>query len=168
MRYTTDGSDPKVAGGIYEEPFTVPENARVVLAIAERDGIESEPHRLEIADEPAVKPIEAAEPAVWTPNQAIEFGETRTTYGFIARLKKHGGAASGVALNVQVDNTWTDLHCSNDLALDGDQIEVTINTLRALVADGEVTISARQVRFETGQQFLDYIEETRTPYKRDG
>lgn len=167
VRYTTDGSDPKVAGGIYEEPFAVPEDTRLVLAIAEQDGIESDLHRLEITDEPAVKPIEAGQPAVWTPHQTVEFSETRTAYGFITRLRKHGGAASGLTLNVQAENTWTDLQCSEDLVMDGGQIETTINALRELVAEGEVTISARRVHFETGQQFMDYIEETRTPYKRD-
>ena len=167
VRYTTDGSDPKVAGGIYDEPFAVPEGARLVLAIAERDGIESELHRREIADQPEEKPIKASEPAVWTPSTAIEFSETRTAYGFIARLRKHGAAANGVMLSVQADDTWTELQCSEDVALDGERIEATVNTLRELVADGDVTISARRVRFETGQQFLDYIAETRTPYKRD-
>lgn len=167
VRYTTDGSDPKVAGGIYEDPFAVPEDTRLVLAIADQDGIESDLHRREITDEPAVKPIEAGQPAVWTPHQTVEFSETRTAYGFITRLRKHGGAASGLTLNVQAENTWTDLQCSEDLVMDGGQIETTINALRELVAEGEVTISARRVHFETGQQFMDYIEETRTPYKRD-
>ena len=166
VRYTTDGSDPKVAGGIYQGPFAVPEEARIVLAAAERDGIESQLLKREIADEPAAKPIEATKPAVWTPNDALEFSETRTAYGFIARLRKHGGSASGVTLTVQVADTWTELQCSEDLVLDGDGIESAINTLRELVAEGEVTISARCVAFESGQQFHDYIEETRTPYKR--
>ena len=72
-----------------------------------------------------------------------------------------------MTLTVQAASTWTELQCSEDLALDGDRIESATNTLRELVADGEVTISARRVGFETGRQFLDYIEETRTPYKRD-
>ena len=42
IRYTTDGSDPGVDGGAYEGPFAVPDGARIVLAIAEKDDIVSE------------------------------------------------------------------------------------------------------------------------------
>lgn len=35
IRYTTDGSDPKSYGGIYESPVTISESTRFVLAIAE-------------------------------------------------------------------------------------------------------------------------------------
>ena len=67
IRYTTDGSDPKVAGGAYEGPFAVPEGARLILALAERDGVASDQHRRELAEEPVAKPIDKANPAVWSP-----------------------------------------------------------------------------------------------------
>ncbi len=42
IHYTTDGSDPKVAGAIYEGPFTIPKDSPLVLSYAERDGSQSE------------------------------------------------------------------------------------------------------------------------------
>ncbi len=169
IRYTTDGSDPAVAGGAYGEPFAVPEGARLILAVAGKDGIASEVHRREIADKPVERPIDRTRPAVWTPPPGFEFKTTRTAYGFIARLKQHEGVASGLRINVQADGsgTWSELNFSDDLALDGARIEQTVEWLRALVADGEVSIEARRVRYGTGQHFLDHVAETRAEYKRD-
>ena len=169
IRYTTDGSDPAVAGGAYGEPFAVPEGARLILAVAGKDGIASEVHRREIADKPVERPIDRTRPAVWTPPPGFEFKTTRTSYGFIARLKQHEGVASGLRINVQADGsgTWSELNFSDNLALDGARIEQTVEWLRALVADGEVSIEARRVRYGTGQHFLDHVAETKAEYKRD-
>jgi Protein of unknown function (DUF499)/Fn3 associated len=47
IRYTTDGSDPKSYGGIYDSPFVVPESSRFVLAYAESEGIVSEIEKID-------------------------------------------------------------------------------------------------------------------------
>ena len=170
IRYTTDGSDPTVAGGVYDEPFAVPEGARLILAVAGKDGIVSEMHRREIADKPVEKPIDRTRPAVWAPpSPGFEFKTTRTAYGFTARLKQHEGVASGLRINVQAEGsgTWSELHFSDDVALDGARIEQTVEWLRALVPDGEVSIEARRIRYGTGQRFLDHVAEIRAEYKRD-
>ena len=173
IRYTTDGSDPRVAGGAYDAPFAVPRGTRLVLAVAGKDGISSDQHRRDIADKPVAKPIDPTRPAEWTPaagpGGGFEFKTTRTAYGFIARLKKHGGAAGGLRVNVQGagSKTWSELYLSDDIALDGERIEEAVEHLRSLVADGEVSVSAKCIRFETGQRFQDYIAETRANYRRD-
>ena len=169
IRYTTDGSDPAVAGGAYGEPFAVPEGVRLILAVAEKDGIVSDVHRREIADKPVKRPIDRTRPAMWAPPGGFRFETTRTAYGFIGRLKKHEGVASGLRINVQADGsgTWSELNFSEDLALDGARIEQTVEWLRALVADGEVSVEARRIRYGTGQRFLDHVAEIRAEYKRD-
>ena len=169
IRYTTDGSDPRVAGGVYDDPFEIPDGTRVVLAFAERDGIESEVLRRNIADKPVSKPIDASKPTMWAPTRGLAFTTTRTAYGFIARLKKHLGVAGGLRFNVQADasGTWSELNLSEDVELDGDRVEQIIEVLRGLVADGEVSIEAKRLRFDTGQRFNDYIAELKANYQRD-
>ena len=158
-----------MAGGAYDEPFAVPEGARLILAVAGKDGITSETHRREIADKPVEKPIDRTRPAVWAPPPGFEFKTTRTAYGFTARLKQHEGVASGLRISVQAEDsgTWSELHFSDDVALDGARIEQTVETLREIVADGEVSIEARRIRYETGQHFLDHVAEIKVEYKRD-
>ena len=67
IRYTTDGSDPKHSGGSYEGAFAIPNGTRMVLAVAEKDGISSEVLRREIGEQPEARPIDRSLPLVWRP-----------------------------------------------------------------------------------------------------
>ncbi len=169
IRYSTDGSDPKVAGGAYDGPFAVPSGARLILAVAEKDGIVSDVHRREIAEKPAVKPIDKTSPAAWSPHGGCEFSSTRTAYGFVTRLKKHVGSASGLRLSAHSDGSgqWSELSLHGDIALDGETIERAVEHLRELVADGEVSIEAKRIHFDTGQRFLDYVAEIKADFRRE-
>ena len=174
IRYTTDGSDPKVSGGIYEAPFAVPQGSRVVLAVAEKDGIASDLHSREIVDAPVDRPIDPDAPAAWTPADGLEFAVTRSAYDFIARLKKHAERVGGLRITIQSDGsqsgdaqTWGELSLSDDIELTGDELERIIEALRPLVAAGDVAIGAKRVRYETGQRFLDYVAEAKSRYGRD-
>ena len=169
VRYTTDGSDPRVAGGVCEGPFPVPDGARLVLAVAEKDGVASEVHRREIAEKPVEKPIDPHLPTVWIRTGGFQHETTGAAYAFIARLRKHAATASGLRINVQTADggAWSELNFSDDLALDAERIEQTVECLRKLVADGEVSIEASRVRYKDGQRFLDHVWETRAEYKRD-
>ena len=168
IRYTTDGSDPAVAGGACDGPFAVPEGARLVLAVATKNGIVSEVHRREISTRPFTRSIDKADPALWTPSRGFEFTETRTAYGFITRLKKHAGTAGGLRIGIQnAEGKWGELHLSDDIALDDERLEQAVEHLRGLVPDGEVSIDAKRIRFESGQRFLDHVAETRAEYRRD-
>ncbi len=169
IRYTTDGSDPAVAGGAYTEPFAVPAGTRLILAVAAKDGIVSEVHRREIADKPVERPIDRTKPATWARPGGFRFETTRTAYGFIARLKKHEGSAGGLRIYVQAEGrgTWSEINFSEDLALDAAGIERAVEALREIVADGEVSIEAGRIRYATGQRFLDHAAEIRADYRRD-
>ena len=173
IRYTTDGAAPALSGGAYDGPFAVPPGTRLVLAIAEKDGIVSDQHRLEIAEKPVEKPIARDAPTVWRPAREFEFNTTRTAYGFIARLKKHGASASGLRLTVQgeaVDRgggEWAELNLSDGLQLDGERIEQAVEHLRGLVDSGEVAVNAKRIHYPTGQHFLDHVADLRTQYRRE-
>ena len=173
IRYTTDGSAPALSGGAYDGPFAVPPGTRLVLAIAEKDGIVSDQHRLEIAEKPVEKPIAPDKPTVWQPEREFEFNATRTAYGFIARLKKYGASASGLRLAVQGEaadrggGEWAELNLSDSLQLDGERIEQAVEHLRGLLDSGEVAVNAKRVHYTTGQHFLDYVADLRTQYQRD-
>ena len=169
IRYTTDGSDPSVAGGAYAGPFAVPPGTRLILAVAGKDGIVSDVHRREIADKPVERPIDRTRPATWARPGGFRFETTRTAYGFIARLKKHEGTAGGLRIYVQTEGsgTWSEINFSDDLALDAAGIERAVEALREIVADGEVSIEAGRIRYATGQRFLDHVAEIRADYRRD-
>lgn len=166
IRYTSDGSDPKVNGGAYEGPFAVRDGTRIVLAFAEKDGIISEVHRRDISDKQVIRPIDKAAPAKWQPGRGFSFQTTHNSYGLLNRLKKHGGRAGGLRLAI-VDGSWIDLSLSDDLDMDGEALERAVEFLRGVVNDGEVGVDAKYLRFESGQRFLDYIAEVKADFSRD-
>jgi hypothetical protein len=159
IRYTTDGSDPKLSGGVYEEPFSVPKDTRLVLACAEHDDIHSEIHKLEIDWEKGeVKQIDRAKPALWRPHHGFKYSNTRTSYGFIKRLNKYKGKAAVTRLAV-LNEHWADLSFADNVMLEPEQIENTVEHLRSVITEGEVTIEASYLWFPTGQNLFDYVHE---------
>ena len=167
IRYTTDGSDPKLGGGAYDGPFVVPTGIRLVLAVAEKDKIASEVHEREIADKPRDKPIDVTAPSVWRREGGFCCPNASDAYPFINRLKKYAATAGGLRLGVQSGSRWVELNFSDDFELPGDSIEVQVEHLRALMPAGEVEVSAQYVQFASGQSFLDWIADSRESYGRD-
>lgn len=166
IRYSTDGSDPKVAGGIYDDPFGVPQGTRLVLAVAEDKGIVSDTHQVPIdwgpGPDPVREPIDLDKPATWRPlshpEKVFRFTTTHNAYGFLERLQKHEGKAAAQRIAV-LDGQWADLQLADDLMLTADQVRATVEHLRSLVSEGEVTIEASAIWFPTGRQLLDYVHE---------
>ena len=84
IRYTTDGSNPKTNGGVYDGPFTVKKPVSVILAVANKDGIESaEQLRIDLSwkgtDAITIIPDK---PAVW--KRDVNIGTTKESYEMIA------------------------------------------------------------------------------------
>lgn len=167
IRYTTDGSDPKLNGGRYDGPFAVPRGARFVLAVAEHDDIVSELHQREIHWDviEEAKPLDKANPAVWRPARGFSFSTTRASYGFVERLRKHG-AKAGVERIAVLNSRWADLNLADNLILDPEQIERTVEQLRSLLNEGEVNIDAGFLWFESGQRLLDYVQDIKAELDR--
>ena len=166
VRYTTDGSDPRLGGGAYDGPFAVPDGARLVLAVAEKDGVASEEHRREVDDRSAEEPIDAAGPAAWRPPRGFSYRTTADAYLFLGRLKKFAAAAGGLRLGVQAGAAWVELTFADTVELAGGRVEQQVERLRELVPEGEVEVAAGYVRFDTGRQFLDWIADSREPFAR--
>ena len=160
IRYTTNGSDPKIAGGSYHEPFVVPSGARLVLAVAEEKNIVSDMLQVPVHwnQREAEKPIDKEKPATWRPAGGFTFSTTRAAYGFLERIRKHGNKAAVTRIAV-LNGKWVDLNLADDLNLDADQIQATVEHLRSLLAEGEVNIEASALWFPTGQQLLDYARD---------
>lgn len=167
IRYTTDGSDPKNAGGTYTDPFVVLPGTVCVLAIAERDGLISDVHRLNIRWEPAGKTtveIKPELPAVW--KRSHHPSTTKDSYEFLGRLKKFQAEITGGRVTISGDH-WLELSIDDRLKLDSEKLESTINHLRGLLSEGEVELEVDSVRFPNGQLLLDWVAEAKTEVKPD-
>ncbi len=170
IRYSTEGSDPRNHGASYEGEFVVPLGTRLVLAVGEKQGVCSEVLRLDIdwTRPPEAKPIDREAAATWRPGEPFRFSETRTSYGFVNRLKKYQGQACDIQVRVVINNgKWADLNLEESIRLNGEQLEHVIEYLRGFAPEGEVSVEARYLAFPTGQQLLDYAEEIRLTLSRD-
>ena len=160
LRYTTDGSDPKLCGATYDGPFIVPPGTLVVLAVAEKHGIVSDCHRLHINwDGRGPGPIKVDQPAIWKREHAPK--TTQETYEFLGRLQKYQVSVPGPRVDIAGQH-WLELTCDDRLALSADQLEGVINHLRGLLSEGQVAVEARALHFPTGQQLLDWVADVRT------
>jgi len=166
IRYTTDGSDPKISGGTYNEPLVVPPGTLCVLAVPEKPGVVFETHRRDIPLGEGVDDfkVDPAQSAIW--KRENRPSTTKDSYEFLARLKKHQASVLGPRLIINGQN-WVELSVDAKLALDGEKMESAINSLRGLLADGEVEIEAEVLSFKNGQNLLDWVAEVKTEIKRE-
>ncbi|HEY9786570.1 MAG TPA: DUF499 domain-containing protein [Candidatus Obscuribacterales bacterium] len=163
IKYTSDGSDPKLTGGLYDAPALVPTGTVCVLAVAEKGGVYSEVHRREI-DWSAKDGFKLApdQPVTW--KRRHEQQTTKESYEFLATLKKHQASAFGTRVSI-VGQNWVELTFDEKLPLDAEKLESIIGNLRGLLADGQVAIDSTALYFPTGQQLLDWIAEAKTELK---
>ncbi|RIK33160.1 MAG: glycosyl transferase [Chloroflexi bacterium] len=165
IRYTTDGSDPKVTGALYENDFIVPRGTTLILAYAERDSIQSEVEQIRVHwDEKREVMVDPQRPVTWSRRQA--FATTRESYEFLERLRKFDVQVSGARIIIAGDGAhareWVDLQTSVDNHHAADQLERVLTVLRELQGEGQVQIETEALRFPAGQDLLGWVEEVKT------
>jgi len=160
IRYSTDGSDPKVAGGAYDAPFAIPQDAPIVLAYAEREGIESEVLRVPISwDKSGGFKFDAAKPAVW--RHKHDFQTTQDTYTFLSRLDRYEASAAGLEVLVNATPRWVELKLVESMKLPPHELREAVDAIRKLLPDGQVGIVAAAIHFDVGQKLLDWVNEVK-------
>ena len=164
--YSTDGSDPKLARAVYEDPFIIPRGSPFVLAYAERDGVSSVVERIPITwkREEAVQ-VDRKRPATWKPRQRFGFNSTRDSYEFLARVKKHRARLSGLTITISGeggDKEWVELTTYEAKRVDPMLVEECLEALRKLQTTGQVQLAAEALHFEAGRDLEDWVEEVRT------
>lgn len=164
IKYTTDGSDPKLSGGIYAGPFEVYRGVPIVLAVATYGTILSEPLKIPMAwDKPDdEKPIDPDKPLTWS--RRHELHTTLESYTFLDRLKAHAVATSGIKVSV-TGNRWAELTLHDKIQLGEDALRDAAEVLRRLTSEGQLSIEVSALHFERGQGFLDWVNDAKVEYK---
>lgn len=167
--YTTNGSDPKLAGATYDSPFLVPSGALLVLAFAERDGVASDVLRIPVptgggGDGPGT--VDPKRPAVWL--RSFDLQSTKETYECIERAKKHRATFAGFRVTIMGeggDKEWIELQTYQEKEVSPELVEECLAALRKLQGSGQVQLGAAALHFGLGQDLLDWVEEVRTTLK---
>lgn len=160
--YTTDGSTPTTASGVYEDPFPVPDGTICVLAVGEKDNIRSEVLRTDVPKGKQAVAIDPAKPATW--KRSHSFDTTKETYEFLAKLEKIGAKILGSRVMVG-SSPWAEFNTDATMALDRATLEKVLHPLREIVGEGEVQLSCDALFFLSGQDLLDWVADHKTELK---
>lgn len=161
IKYTTDGSNPKEHGYIYDKEFEVPDECLYVLAIAQKDGIESNQLNIKIDKSKKGIKINKDNPLVLLTN--IRINETANVYKEIDLLKKHNVKVSDVLINLSIDNDcdkWIELVLGKSVIIEASKLESEIENLRQNLLNGnkvDVELNYYKAYYESGQSFLEMV-----------
>ena len=163
IRYTSDGSDPKLSGARYLEAFAIPRGAPLLQAYAERDGIASEVLRAPIDWEQNedVK-VDPHLPAQF--KRSHKTASTQETYTWLEALAKFSGQVAGLTLTIGGDASareWLELTAADAKQISPEQIKEALEALRRIQAAGQVVLQATAIHFPNGQDLLDWVAENR-------
>lgn len=163
IKYTTDGSNPKEHGGCYDDAFIIPNNCSHVLAIAEKDGIESNQLAIKIDRHQQGKTIKIDKDRPLKLTKTIRINNTSDVYKEIDLLKKHNIKISNLVINLTTDEDsekWIEIAVGKSTIVEPAKLEEQIVNIRESFLSGnkvEVAIDYSESHYESGQKFLDMV-----------
>lgn len=164
IRYTTDGSHPRDAGGDYSGPFELTKKS-LVMAIAEREGIESKVLQVDVDPaEAGGRRIDRQKPLALDSQQI--FGSTEDCFHFFEVLRDRNGRALGSRIVISAaDDIFVEYNSGRGVRLSGVQLIELVEELRKpFFADGEasqpseVKVIVARLEFECGADFEEVAE----------
>lgn len=169
IRYTTDGSSPTSAGfATYDGPFRVPENCRIVCAMAVASGydLNSETIRIPIPqkgkEESTLDPVI---PARW--NQQTRLDDSGAVWDFIPRMEKVAGMmVYDIGLTAESSDGQQNVEFSGALerGYDVAALQSVAEKLQEIVSGGSLRMVIGSLGFPTGQTLLDWLKATNQPF----
>lgn len=167
IKYTTDGSNPKESGGIYNDEFSIPQGTKYIQAVAfnESLGIYSDVVQIEVKEKEFKidkdKPVQLIEP--------IRSTSTSETFEIIENLRKYDLIVSGVNIGLieKESNSNTGFI---DLAMGDIDIKEPVkllNELNGLIDNFfedrsfEANITINKTLFSSGKEFEKWVSDNK-------
>lgn len=163
IRYSTDGSDPLTNGGVYEEAFRV-KPGQIIQVIGVKDKYLSEVLQTKAPAESGKVEVDKSLPLRW--KHPIKRGATSESFKLLTALKKHRATLLGVEVASQAGEHWMQLSSDSASKYPAEKAEEFLNFIQDNAAEGsELSLDIAELKFETGQYFLDLIKELKLDYK---
>lgn len=173
--YTTDGSNPRESGGIYDGDFIIPDGAKFIQAIAvnERLGIYSEPIQIEVKK----RKFEIDRDKELRIIESIMYNNTADTFKGLEELEKIKATVSGIILSISNNdnrkaNEFIELTMGDGIKIDNPK--AVLYELERILKnffeekEFEVNLTINKIIFETGRDFEQWVsskKETIDDYK---
>ncbi|MBD8034592.1 DUF499 domain-containing protein [Solibacillus merdavium] len=167
IKYTTDGSNPKNSGGVYDDIFEVPKGTKFIQAIAVHEGFEIFSETITIPITETKFEIDKEKPLIL--NQILRASVTSEVYKQLEILDKHKVKVSGVSLQVfektnSIQQSWLELSFDNYVFHETKSFVKQLDELRDVFFNEknvEVSMSIEKSKFEKGQNFEDWVAENK-------
>jgi len=159
IRYTTNGSNPRGQGAVYEGPYIViPKGTPKVLAIAEREGVSSEQLEIPVRWDKAWS-VDTGKPARWI--RPVDNTTTADTYKYLDRLKKYGAQLVGPRVTVVDGTHFVELNMDQDRRMEAEALTQAVEYLRGLIGGGDVQLTGESTDFSRGQDLLEWAQDAK-------
>lgn len=166
IRYTTDGSNPKESGGVYNGEIVLPASCKFVRTAVLYKGKVVEEKDITIVEEKQAKKfkIENNRPLQYTLHNQKKCSDTEATYAELEKLKKLTGAFirhfTVVISEKENPDNYMEMSTAN-VPYDADNLQATIDLIRESAFAGKdvvVELDYKTLLFISGSQFKDWIE----------
>lgn len=167
VKYTTDGSDPKENGGIYDGEFTVPANSTFIQVVAEHGGQYYANQSIKI-DKKKQKGLTVDTAKSLTLFRTIRSADTNDTYDNISMLKKHAENLADVRIilfkmdDKNNENGFVELTIDTKIKITPAQVENAIDNLKnSFITNGKANVEfeCSKITFKSGQSFYDWVND---------
>lgn len=161
IKYTTDSSDPKENGGIYDGPVVLPKGAKYLRVVAQIDGEFGQIEDIQIP--------EADKPREVDPNKPVTFKErTKTsdnnqTFSLIEELERAKAKVTLFSINFNVGSNkdWIIMNFSETMSLNMATLKKMVEQIRESITEGEenveISLDLRTILFPEGVSFIQYL-----------
>ena len=161
--YSTDGSNPRESGGVYEGDFIVPDGAKFIQAVAVNEtlGIFSEPIEIEVKEQEfeidKKKQLKIIDTTI--------FSNTADTFKGLELLDQFNTSLSRLTLVVSDDSTkgkgYIQFMVGGEFTVNSPKkiIDELNNIIKNLFEDKEykVSLTINEIKFETGEDFERWV-----------
>lgn len=164
IKYTTDGSNPSNFGSVYAEPFVIPDDARVILAIASSHGVTSNVSRFDVPEKGKTGfEVDPKKPAVWS--RKVKRDSTGETFTLLDLLTKFNAWPGGFRLTGQKDGHFWELTTDPGSFKESEKIRDLTTAMMELYPGRNVTLDINTLQFARGQDLLELVAELKTELK---
>ena len=164
VRYTTDGSNPKESGGIYNGEFVLPDNCKCVRTVVYNYDYQLQEKDIEVSECPdnSRRAIDNDKPVNYTLKKAMKCTDTEADYREFDLLQQSQVTSlSGFSICINEKGNGNNyLEINGQIRCSPAELQKTVDFIReSALADKEVIIefSYRNLYFATGKDFKRWI-----------
>lgn len=163
IKYTTDGSNPKENGGIYNDEVKIPDDTIFIQVVAEYNGQYFDVETIKV-DKKKKSGINVDTSKALKLYRMMNCNDTNSTYLDIKLLKKYNAKIKDIALQLLKDegDGWIDLSIDSSTIVDLEKLEKVIDSLKtAFMGESKtnITLEYNTIEFNKGEEFLDWVNE---------